>query len=366
MGPALTEVFGNASSIHGYGQQARALLDQARRDVAEMLQTRAEEIVFTSGGTEADNTALFGAGADTSGHVITTAVEHPAILQACGQLASVTIIPVDGRGTVDPDDIRNALRPNTRLISVMHVNNELGVIQPVEGIARIAREAGILFHSDGVQAAGRIPLNLPQLGPDLYSISAHKIYGPKGMGALYVKKGTPLRPLLQGGPQERKLRAGTGKCCRRRGSGPRRALGSAGKRDRKRAPSCVARPSGTKYFGSCWWRPRKRRGRTARRQYFQHSLRWHRQRTAFDCAGPEGLCGFERFGLLERCHRTFARAGGHRSFARTGPLQHSRFARPRQYARTSGRARRRGVRLCRPAKKVGAGVCLTQAAALSR
>ena len=207
MAPVFSEVFGNASSIHSYGQQARALLDRARRQVAEMLETRAEEIVFTSGGTEADNMALFGAG--VTGHAITTSVEHPAILQACGQLPSVTVVPVDSCGLVDPDDIRNAIRANTRLISVMHVNNELGVIEPIEEIARIAHEHGVLFHSDGVQAPGRTPVNLPDLGPDLYSISAHKIYGPKGVGALYVKKGTALRPMLYGGPHERKLRAGT-------------------------------------------------------------------------------------------------------------------------------------------------------------
>ena len=205
MAPLMTAVFGNASSIHQFGQEARTELDRARRSVAAMLGAKAEEIVFTGGGTEADNMAIFGAG----GHVITTTVEHPAVLQAAQQLPSATFVPVDGRGLVDPQAVRAAIRPDTKLISVMHVNNELGVIQPVREIAEIAREAGVLFHSDGVQAIGKIPVNVGELGVDLYSISAHKIYGPKGMGALYIRKGTELRPLLYGGPHERKMRAGT-------------------------------------------------------------------------------------------------------------------------------------------------------------
>jgi cysteine desulfurase len=205
MAPMMTEVFGNASSIHDFGQRARQALDDARRKVAAMIGAKPEEIVFTSGGTEADNTALFG----VSGHVITTTAEHPAVLQTAAQLPKVTMVPVDSRGVVDPQAVRKAIRPSTKLISVMHVNNELGVIQPVEEIARIAREAGVLFHSDGVQGPGKLPVNVKELGVHLYSISAHKIYGPKGIGALYVRKGTPIRPLLYGGPHERKARAGT-------------------------------------------------------------------------------------------------------------------------------------------------------------
>jgi cysteine desulfurase len=205
MAPLMTTVFGNASSIHQFGQEARGELDRARRSVAAMLGAKAEEIIFTGGGTEADNMAIFGAG----GHVVTTTVEHPAVLQAAQRLPEVTFVNVDSQGLVDPQAVRSAIRADTKLISVMHVNNELGVIQPLREIAKIAHEAGVLFHSDGVQAMGKLPVNVGELGVDLYSISAHKIYGPKGMGALYIRKGTELRPLLYGGPHEHKMRAGT-------------------------------------------------------------------------------------------------------------------------------------------------------------
>jgi cysteine desulfurase len=211
---ALREVFGNASSIHHYGQTARTILEEARSDVAQLLNAQPREIVFLSGGTEADNTALFGVvrGRDHP-HIITTTIEHPAVLNTCGQLeregAEVTYVPVDCRGVVDPDDVRRAIRPNTVLISVMHVNNEVGTIQPVQEVARIAREAGIRMHSDGVQAAGRIPVDLRTLGVDFYVASAHKLYGPKGVGVLYARKGVDFAQLLYGGRHEHGHRAGT-------------------------------------------------------------------------------------------------------------------------------------------------------------
>ena len=180
--PALTEVYGNASSLHHFGQVARQRLDEARRTVASFLGAKSAEIVFTSGGTESDQMAILG-----QHHVITTTVEHPAVLNAARQNDHATFVPVDSRGLVDPDDIRKALRPGVSLISVMHANNELGTIQPIEAISALAREARIPFHSDGVQAAGKIPVNVSELGVDLYSIAAHKIYGPKGVGVLFNK-----------------------------------------------------------------------------------------------------------------------------------------------------------------------------------
>ncbi|MGH9559428.1 MAG: cysteine desulfurase family protein [Bryobacteraceae bacterium] len=205
--PALTEVYGNASSIHYFGQAARKLFDQARVQVAQFLGASADAIVFTSGGTEADNLALLGIA--RGGHAIVTAIEHPAVLATSARLDSVTKIAVDGRGLADPADIRRSLKPDTKLISVMHANNETGVIQPIAEIARIAAEAGVAMHSDGVQAAGKIDVNVAQLGVGLYSISGHKIYAPKGVGALYVRKGTELAPMMHGGRHERGRRAGT-------------------------------------------------------------------------------------------------------------------------------------------------------------
>jgi cysteine desulfurase len=207
MVPVMTEVYGNASSVHHFGQMARQRLDDARRQVAALLNASAEEIVFTSGGTEADNLAILGAG--RQGHGIAAAVEHPAVLGAVAQCSSSTIVPVDGRGLVDPDEIRRALRPDTRIISVMHANNELGTVQPVAEIARIAAEAGVAFHSDGVQAAAKIPVDVRALGVSMYSIAGHKFYGPKGIGALFVRKGTALTPLFFGGHHERDRRPGT-------------------------------------------------------------------------------------------------------------------------------------------------------------
>jgi cysteine desulfurase len=204
--PVMTEVYGNASSIHHFGQTARKMLDVARQQVAEFLGAEPQEIVFTSGGTEADNLAIFGVA--TGGHVVASTFEHPAVLAAAAQLDH-TLVPVDGRGMVDPDAVRGALRPTTKVISVMHANNEVGTIQPIQEIARIAAEAGVALHSDGVQAVGKIPVAVADLGVAMYSISGHKIGAPKGVGVLYVRKGTSLKPMMFGGRHERERRAGT-------------------------------------------------------------------------------------------------------------------------------------------------------------
>ncbi len=215
--PVMLEVYGNASSIHHYGQAAKQKLDAARREVAELLRCHPTEIVFVSGGTEADNLAIFGTlrrGSGPAGkHVITSTIEHPAVLNACAQLereaAAVTYVPVDASGVVDVEEVRQALRPETVLITIMHANNELGTLQPIEAIGTIARAAGVAFHSDGVQAAGKVALNVNELGVDLYSLSGHKLYAPKGIGVLYVRKGVPLTPVLYGGHHERDRRPGT-------------------------------------------------------------------------------------------------------------------------------------------------------------
>jgi cysteine desulfurase len=212
MMPAFTEHFGNASSIHWFGQHAKSLIDDARKQVAKLINAETSEIVFLSGGTEADNFAIRGIVGKT-GHVITSSIEHHAVMHTCKDLekqgVSVSWLPVSRDGVVDPDDVRRALRPDTVLITIMHANNEIGTIQPIEQIGKIAAEADVYFHSDGVQSTGKIPVDVKKLGVDLYSISAHKIHGPKGMGALFIKKGTTLRPMLTGGGHERNRRSGT-------------------------------------------------------------------------------------------------------------------------------------------------------------
>ena len=212
MQPYFGEHFGNASSIHHHGQETRAAVERARESVAALLGCRASEIVFTSGGTEADNLAVFGL-ARPGDHIVTSTIEHHAVLNACKRLAAdgceVTFVPVNGLGLVDPDDVRRALRPNTKLITIMFANNETGVLQPVAEIGKIAAEADIYFHTDAVQAAGKIPIDVREVGCDLLTISGHKFHAPQGVGALFIRKGTQVQPMLYGGSHERSRRAGT-------------------------------------------------------------------------------------------------------------------------------------------------------------
>ena len=214
--PCMTECFGNAASIHGTGREAHRALDRARKQVAAVLGAQPQEIYFTSGGSESDNWAVKGVAWAARGrgkHVITSAVEHHAVLNACAWLEGmgfeVTRLPVDALGRVDPDSVARAVRQDTVLISVMTANNEIGTLQPIREIGEIARSRGVPFHTDAVQAAGHIPVNVEELQVDLLSLSAHKFHGPKGVGVLYVRRGTKLDSLIHGGAQERGLRAGT-------------------------------------------------------------------------------------------------------------------------------------------------------------
>jgi len=216
MAPYLTEQFGNASSYYQLGREARTALDEARQKTAACIGARSEEIVFTAGGTEADNLALRGVARalrEQGNHLVASCIEHHAVLETCKALAEegfeVSLVPVDGDGRVDPDEVRRTLRPETILLSVMAANNETGAIQPLQELSEIAREQGVLLHSDAVQAVGKVAVDVDEMGVDLLALSAHKVYGPKGVGALYVRQGTPLIPAITGGHQELGLRAGT-------------------------------------------------------------------------------------------------------------------------------------------------------------
>ena len=216
MRPYYTEEFGNASSIHSWGQRARSAVEDARAQVAELIGAKTNEVVFTSGGTESNNTALRGVASRnrTKGnHIVTTTIEHSAVLRTCEQLEKegfrLSYVPVDRQGLVGLDRLKEAIEAETILISIMHANNEIGAIEPVDEIASLAKEAGILFHTDAVQAVGKIPVNVRKLEVDLLSLSAHKLHGPKGVGVLFVKRGTVMDPLMHGGTHERNRRAGT-------------------------------------------------------------------------------------------------------------------------------------------------------------
>ena len=214
--PCLGPLFGNPSSPHTYGIEAKRAVEHARAQVAAMLACRTPDLYFTSGGTEANNLAIFGVAEalqERGRHIITSAVEHPAVMEPCRWLAQhgyhITVLPVDEHGLVDPEAVASALRDDTILVTVMHANNEVGTIQPIADLARLAHDAGALVHTDAAQTVGKVPLTVDELGVDLLSVAGHKLYAPKGVGALYVREGTPLLPFTRGASHERGLRPGT-------------------------------------------------------------------------------------------------------------------------------------------------------------
>lgn len=216
MMPYFNIKYGNASSLHSFGREAREALEESRVTVAGVLKAKPDEIIFTSGGTESDNLAIKGIAhryQDKGKHIITTSIEHPAVLEVCRALTKVgfqvTYLPVNKEGLVELSSLESAIRDDTILISVMHANNEIGTIQPIEEIGKLAKEKDIFFHTDAVQSVGKIPTDVDKMGVDLLSLSAHKLYGPKGIGALYVRTGTRLQNIIQGGGHEKNLRSGT-------------------------------------------------------------------------------------------------------------------------------------------------------------
>lgn len=212
--PFFSDKFGNASSLHAYGREARKALEESREKVAKLINAEPEEIIFTGSGTESDNLAIKGiAFLHGKGHIITSSIEHPAVLETCRYLQrkgfEVTFLPVDKYGTVDVDGLEEAIREDTILISIMHANNEIGTIEPIEEIGKIARKNNIIFHTDAVQSVGKIEVDVKKINVDLLSMSSHKIHGPKGVGALYIRKGVKIEPVLHGGGHERGLRSST-------------------------------------------------------------------------------------------------------------------------------------------------------------
>ena len=319
---ALQDLFGNASSVHYYGQQAKAALDDSRSAVAALIGAEPSEVIFTSGGTEADNFAIRGAAEalEVTGrkHLITSGIEHEAVINTFKALArrgwKTTILPLDATGIVSPDRLREAITDQTALVSIMHANNEIGTIQPVAELAQVAHAHGALFHTDAVQTAGKIPVNVRALGVDLLSLSGHKFYGPKGAGALWVKRGVRLSPFLAGGKQERNRRAGTENVPGLIGMGVAASRAMEKMADRIGA-SLSAERSAREWnsFSGASYR-RQRRPRAARAEHDEYQLRSHRSRVAPDCARPRRRGSVNRIGVLIRHARAVARLEGDEPF----------------------------------------------------
>ena len=313
----LSGEFGNASSVHTFGQTAKSRLDAARAAVADLIGGRPQEIIFTSGGTEADNLALRGA-AEAAGsrrQLVASAIEHEAVLNTLKALGrrgwTTTLLPVDGRGIVSPETLEAALGPETALVSIMHANNEIGTIQPIAELAAIAHAQGALFHTDAVQSIGKIPVDVERLGVDLLSLSAHKFNGPQGAGALWVRRGRRLVAATTGGGQERRRRAGTENVSAIAGLGHRRPhrQGQAGGRPgRRRGP---AGPSRSRDPGRRAGHRRQRRPGPAGAQHDEHQLRPRRGRVAAHRARPRRGGRVHGIGVLLRHARAVARAARH-------------------------------------------------------
>ena len=348
VGDALLTCFGNASSVHAFGQTAKAALDEARARVATLVGGEPSEIVFTSGGTESDNLAIRGAmeaAPDGRRHVIASAIEHEAVLNTLKALAAhgctTTQLPVDASGVVDPASLRDALTPETALVSVMHVNNEIGTIQPIAELARLTHEQGALFHTDAVQSGGKLPLDVGALGVDLLSLSAHKFNGPKGVGVLWVRRGSRVVAAMTGGRQERNRRAGTENVPAIVGLGVAARIAVAqldsegarigALRDRLET-GVLARVPRTAVNGA---------PESTSADDVQHQLRWHRSRGVAHRPRPRGRGRLDRLGLLLRSTRTVPRPESHGlgppSRAELHPLQSGARQHP---GRDRSRARR--------------------------
>ena len=303
---ATRDLFGNASSVHHFGQQAKAAIDDARTSVATLIGADPSEVVFTSGGTEADNLAIRGAAeaAEPTGrrHLVASAIEHEAVLNTFKALARrgwrTTLVPVDQRGIVSPDRVREAMADDTALVSVMHANNEIGTIQPIAEIAAIAHERGALMHTDAVQSAGKIPVDVRALGVDLLAVAAHKLNGPKGAGALWVKRGTRMLPILTGGKHERSRRAGTENVPAIAGFGTAARLAASKLQTRGRPDRGAARSPRSNRGQGHPWHSGERRPRRARAQHHEHQLRPGGGRKPPDRARPGRDRRVDRFGML--------------------------------------------------------------------